>query len=373
MKRFIRYLTSRHLAIWLIVAPLALSAVYLYVLAADRYVSESALTVKQSGDQAVGMAGGLAGLASIFQVTGVNARGDLTLLQTYIASLDMLEILEEKLHLRQAFSAPRRDVLLRMSADATQEDFLDYYRARVEARFDDASGLMILRTQGFTPEQAQAINKAIIDTSEVYINRISQRLAQEQTGFAANELAKAINKYRTAKDKMFAFQERNRVLDPTAQAAANAEITNELQGRLSRLEADLRAMSSYMSENSFQVRTLRDQIEAAREQMAAEATRGTKGSISSQRLNSLAADFRELQIEVDFAEQAYKAAAISMETARLESTRKIKTLIMVASPAKPEKAAYPRRAYDLVALALGLFMLFSIARLLIATIEDHID
>jgi capsular polysaccharide transport system permease protein len=373
LKRWIRYLTARRLAVWLVLAPTLLSGAYLYFLAADRYVSESALTVKQSGEQAIGAAGDLAGLASIFQVTGVNSRSDLTLLQTYIGSVDMLQILEAKLHLRDAFSAPRRDVLLRLSTNASQEDFLEYYRARVEARFDDTNGLLILRTQGFTPEQAQAINKTIVDACEEFINRISQRLAQEQTAFAAKELGTAIARYRSAKDKMFTFQERHHVLDPTAQAEANTAITTELQARLSRLEADLRAMSSYMSENSFQIRTLREQIDAARDQIAAEATRGTKNTVTGTRLNSLAADFRELQIEVDFAEQAYKSAAVSMETARLESTRKIKTLVMVASPPKPQDPAYPRRAYDLLALALGFALLFGVARLLIATIEDHLD
>ena len=369
MKRLLKRLTGRNLSILLIVVPTLFSAAYLYLLAANRYVSESVLTVKQSGEQQVG----LAGLASIFQVTGSNARSDLTLLQTYIASMDMLQILEQRLHLREAFSSPRTDVLFRLPADASQDEFLAYYRERIEARFDDSTGLLILRTQGFTAEQAQAINKAIIDASEVFINRISQRLAQEQMSFAASELAKATDKFQAAKKKMFAFQERNKVLDPAAQAQANSAMTLELQTRLSRMEADLRAISSYMAENSFQVRTLREQIAAAREQMAIEASRGTTDTRSGPKLNSLAGDFRELEIEVNFSEEAYKSATLSMETARLESTRKIKTLVLVASPMKPDDPSYPRRLYDLFALLMGFCLVFGVARLLVATIEDHLD
>lgn len=369
MKRLIQRLTGRNLSIVLIAVPTLLSAAYLYLLAADRYVSESVITVKQSGEQQVG----LAGLASIFQVTGSNARADLTLLQTYIVSMDMLQILEQRLHLREAFSAPRADVLLRLKAGASQDDFLAYYRDRVEARFDDTTGLLILRTQGFTAEQAQALNKAIIEASESFINRISQRLAQDQMAFASSELTKATDKFQTAKKKMFAFQERNKVLDPAAQAQANSAMTLELQTRLSRMEADLRAISSYMADNSFQVRTLREQIAAAREQLAVEASRGTSDTRSGPRLNSLAGDFRELQIELNFSEEAYKSATISMETARLESTRKIKSLVMVASPMKPDDPAYPRRLYDLIAMLMGFSLLFGVARLLTATIEDHLD
>jgi capsular polysaccharide transport system permease protein len=369
LKRLIERLTGRNLLIALIAIPTFLSAAYLYLLAADRYVSEAVLTVKQSGEQQVG----LAGLASIFQVSGSNARSDLTLLQTYIASMDMLQVLEQRLHLREAFAQPRADVLFRLKADASQDEFLAYYRARVEARFDESTGLLILRTQGFTAEHAQAINKAIVEICETFINRISQHLAQEQMSFAAGELNKATDKFQAAKRKIFAFQERNKVLDPSAQAQANSAITLELQARVSRLEADMRAMSSYMAENSFQLKAMREQIAAAREQLAVEAARGTSDSKAGPRLNTMAGDFRELQIEVNFAEEAYKSAMLSMETARLESTRKIKTLVLVASPMKPDDAMYPRRAYNLVAIFMGLCLLFGIARLLVATIEDHLD
>lgn len=163
------------------------------------------------------------------------------------------------------------------------------------------------------------------------------------------------------------------MLDPGAQAQANTAMTLELQARLSRLETDLRAAQSYLAENSYQVRSMREQADALRGQMAAEATRATAESSRSPRLNTLAGDFRELEIEVNFAEQAYKSATLSMETARLESIRKIKSMVLVASPTKPEEPVYPRRAYDLLALLLGFSLVFGIVRLLIATIEDHVD
>lgn len=369
MKRLVQRMTARNLSLVLIAVPLLLSAAYLYVLAENRYVSESMVTVKQSGDSQVGMAG----LASIFQVTGSSAHGDLLLLQAHIQSMDMLQILDKNLDLRKAFAAPTRDVLLRLAADASSDEFLRYYRDRVEARYDDTSGLLVIRTQGFKPDQAQAINKGIVDASEAFINRISQRLAQEQTAFAMAELAKAADKFQVAKRKMLSFQERFRMMDPMAQAKANTALTLELQARLSRLEADLRATQAYMDDSSFQVRFLKQQAEALRGQMAAEASRGTSETASGPRLNSLAGDFRELEIEVNFAEQAYKSATLSMETARLESTRKIKSLVLVASPTLPDDPEYPRRGYDLLALFMGFLLVFGIVRLMAATIEDHLD
>ena len=53
--------------------------------------------------------------------------------------------------------------------------------------------------------------------------------------------------------------------------------------------------------------------------------------------------------------------------------RKLKTLILVASPTLPQRPEYPRRAYDLLALMLAFSLVFGIVRLLVVTVEDHID
>ena len=45
--------------------------------------------------------------------------------------------------------------------------------------------------------------------------------------------------------------------------------------------------------------------------------------------------------------------------------------MLVESPTLPELPEYPRRIYTLVALSLALGLLYGIARLVVATIEDH--
>jgi capsular polysaccharide transport system permease protein len=88
-------------------------------------------------------------------------------------------------------------------------------------------------------------------------------------------------------------------------------------------------------------------------------------------LNVLAGSFQELFAEVEFAQDSYKLALTAVETARVESTRKLKSLVLVESPAIPESPEYPRRVYTLIALLLALGLLYGIARLVVATIEDH--
>jgi capsular polysaccharide transport system permease protein len=88
-------------------------------------------------------------------------------------------------------------------------------------------------------------------------------------------------------------------------------------------------------------------------------------------LNVLAGRYQELLAELEFASDAYRGALTALETARIESTRKLKSLVLVESPALPESAAYPRRIYSLTALLMGLTLLYGIGQLIVATIEDH--
>src|SRR5690606_16490879 len=88
-------------------------------------------------------------------------------------------------------------------------------------------------------------------------------------------------------------------------------------------------------------------------------------------LNVLAADYQELLAEMEFVQDAYRGALTGLEMARIESTRKLKSLVLVESPALPESAEYPRRLYTLFALLMGLTVVYGIGRLVVATIEDH--
>src|SRR5690606_15928190 len=205
---------------------------------------------------------------------------------------------------------------------------------------------------------------------ERFINESGHRLAREQMAFAESELQKARAAVNDARNALLAFQNEHGVLDPVAQAMGNTSLTVELQATLARQEAELRALLGYLDENAHQVQALRAQIAGTRAQLEAEARRAMTAAGGTS-LNVLAGEYQELQTTLEFALDAYRLALSGVETARAESTRKLKSLVLVQSPVVPEAAEYPRRAYTLVALLMGLGLLYGIARLVVATIEDH--
>ena len=127
----------------------------------------------------------------------------------------------------------------------------------------------------------------------------------------------------------------------------------------------LRADSPQVRQQHARVNSLRTQL-AAEKRLLVSAPDGS-------RANVVASDYQQLLLDTGIAEESYKGAVAALEHARIEASKKIRTLVTVVSPNTPEIALYPERLYNLATILLALFMLYGITRFLIASIEDHRD
>ena len=370
MKPFIQWLSLRNLRIGTIAVPWLLTAVYLGAFASDRYVSESIVAVRAEG-AGISVPPGVDALSAMFGNSAASNE-DQFMLQAHILSNDMLRQIDAKLDLRQAYSSPKLDFIFRLAADATQDQFLDYYRSRVVVNVDGPAGLLRIHTQAFTPEIAQAVNQEVVAISERFINEISHHLAREQMSFAESELKKARGRLDAVRGRLQTFQEEYGILDPMAQATASTGLTVELRAMQARHEAELKGMLAYLNDDAPQIAALQAQIGGIREQLQTERRRGVTNT-DGVSLNVLAGRYQELLAELGFVSDAYRGSLMALETARIESTRKLKSLVLVETPALPETAEYPRRLYTLFALLMGLILIYGIGRLILATIEDHME
>lgn len=377
MKHLIN-LSPRWLKLVLIGVPTLLYALYLGLVAADRYVSESIVAVRQAGGEGASLPGAAMLLA------GVNppSREDTLYLKEFIHSQGLLLALQQQLDLRSHYAAPTFDWPYRLAANASREDFVDYFRARVEVLFDDRSSLLKVRAQGFDAATAQRLNRAILEESERFVNESSHRIARERLRFAEGELQLAAERLQKARNDLLAFQNKHRLLDPQANAMATGALTSELEATKSRLEAELGSLRAFLFDDSYQVSALKSRIDALQRQIDEERRRATaSGNNSSNgtndksgaRLNALAIDFQGLQLQAEFAKDAYKLALGAVENARIDATRKLKSLIVVEPPSLPETAEYPRIAYNLATLLAICVLLYAITQLVLATIREHQD
>ena len=224
--------------------------------------------------------------------------------------------------------------------------------------------------EGFTPQDAQIIANAILKESEKFVNEVSHKAAREQMAFAEKELLKAKERLQNAKNNLLAFQARYGVFDPLKQAEAKASLTNTIESQIATKETELATMQSYLNENAPQIIMLKAEIEALKEQLNKETSK-IVSSKNTKRLNDLAAKFQDLTIEAQFAQDAYTVALTSIETTRIESSRKIKQLVIIQGANEPQSPTYPRKLYNIITIFVILSVLYGIIKLITMIIEEH--
>ena len=94
---------------------------------------------------------------------------------------------------------------------------------------------------------------------------------------------------------------------------------------------------------------------------------------SSSQLNVIASKYRALEVDAGIAEASYKSTVNSLESARIEATKKMRSLSVIVSANEPDEALYPRRGYSLATTLIILLLIYGIARFAIATVRDHQD
>jgi len=350
-------LKTRRLAILLVGIPMLIAIIYYSVFALDRYVSVAQVAVRQTGGADPP---NIPGLAVMMGGLNPTSREETLYLRELILSNDMLKVLQQELQWSDHYAQLRSDPLFWLNPDAAQEDILEYYRRVVKPHFDEQTGLLTVEVQAFTPAFSEATLRAILGESERFVNELSHRMAREEMAFAQQELAKARAEYTL-------------LLDAEAAARARAGVISELETQLTKERTTLKGLEAVLAGNTPQVRQQRNRIRALEQQLNVENQRLVTQQQGGDTLNVVASRYRNLTIDAAIAEEAYKYAVSAVETARIEASKKLRSLVTVVNPNTPVIALYPERIYNLITLLIGLLLFYGIARFVIATIEDHRD
>ena len=351
---------------------MALAIVYFAFFALDRYSSKTDIVVRQPGSSAGAGVGAVAGLAMLVGGPNPTSREETLFLKAYVTSADMLDVLEKELDWSAHYKGQVSDPLFWLAQDSPREDVLEFYQRVVTATLDETNGLLKVAVQAYEPAFAKKTLDLIVATSQAFVNELSRQMAREQLRFARGELALARQTYEQKRAVLVAFQRKSNVLDIESTAIARATLINEIEAQLVNSRAELSALLATLGSGSPQVRQRQNMIASLEKELAVEQTRLTSTQADGA-INVLASEYRELVIDAGIAEEAYKLSVAAVENARIESTKQLRALLVIVKPNLPDEASYPDRLYNLIALFLGLLMLYGIFRFLVATIEDHRD
>jgi capsular polysaccharide transport system permease protein len=366
MSEWLSKLRQHRLPLLLIGVPLLVCGLYLGLISKDRFVSESRVIVKEEGHSAnLGLdIGALLGGGD-----DGSARDDASMLKEYIESPDMLKKLDAHLNFKEAFAHSGLDIINRLWPNATREEVLRYYQRRITVDVEDKTGILIIRTEGFTPEYSQAFNHTVLSESESFLNEMSHKISRNEMQFSRGQMDRSYDEVRSAREAVIAFENKTGILDPTASAQAGGRMVVEMGAKQAELEAELRNMLTYLNEDAPEVTAKKNALASLVTQITIE-----KNKLSAPgdgKMNRTAAQYAELKARLEFAMDLYKVSLASFEKSRLDSSHKTKSLGVVVSPNLPEEAENPRKFHILASLATGLLLLFGVLKLAKTIIEDH--
>lgn len=339
---------------------------YYGFICSDRYVSEASVIVQHENQTSSVLSSGL------FSALGGSAPSVLEaeLVKAFIESASMLDYLDENLQLRAHYSQPQIDWISRMSSDASSERFLKHYLNLISVDIDATSYVIIIEVQAFDPEYAQRLNRAVVARAEQFVNDISQQLAREQVAFIQRELETTSLRLRDETNRLVQYQIDNKLLSVDSETASVSAIIGALQGQLATERTNLKALLGYLNPSAAEVIAANHRIAALSQQLEQERAKQV-GASNERGLNTKLLDFRELELNLEIATQMYQTALQTLESARLDAARKVKYLVSISAPTRPQSSGEPRRLYVLITAFVLINALYLIGKLLIATIKDH--
>jgi capsular polysaccharide transport system permease protein len=357
---------KRH-RLWQAAAALAiLFTLYWGLFAASRYMSELHVVV----ESLQGTAATPTDLTAL--LTGSSSQQkDILMLRDYLLSADLLRALDAKLKLREHYSGSY-DIFSRLwSKNASAEWFLRHYRKRVEADYDEYSGLLVIRVQAYSPAMAHAIASALVQEGERFMNELAHKLAREQVAFAEREVAAVSQRLLGARQSVLAYQNEHGLVSPIATVENRSAVAARFEGELSGLHARRRALESYLAPSAPDLVQINMQVRALEQQLAADRAR--LASSNGKPLNLVAEEYDRLLMEAGFQQDVYKTALAALERARIDASRTLKKVSVVQEPTMPEFSLEPARLYNVATYLIATLMLTGILHLLIVIIREHRD
>lgn len=359
-------------AVICVVLPTLVAAIYLGLIASERFAVEVKFAVR--GQETAAMdALGVFGLSG-----GGNMSGDAYILVDYARSRSMFEEISKTIDLRQLYSASSIDWFSRLDTSLPIERVIDYWTKMTTVSYEPATGIIRVEVTAFDRDAVVKIAQALTSAAEALINRLSTESRHDALKAATIEVDRAEQRQRMLRTAMRKFREKEQISDPVRRAGAHQELVEKSRAELQLVETELQASRAFMKENAPSVvvltnrkAALQKQLETLQNQIGSDAT-GRGGTAEGGRtVASMLSSFEELEAERIFAEKAYLTALASLERARFEADRKQRFLAIFEKANIPDEARYPTRLKSIAMTAFAAGLLWGLGVLIVLGIREH--
>jgi len=354
----------------MVVLPTALAALYLAWIAADRYASRVAFSIRSNQTVAP-----LEILGAVTQLGNSSVLTDGQVLYDFIQSQQIVETVGAKLPLIAYYNRAPQDWVFSLGQDRSVEDLVEYWNDMVGVSLDPVTGILTVEARAFRPQEARAVAAEILAASSELVNQLSDTARADAVRYAAVELAEAEDRLRGIRARLRAFRDIEQEVDPSQNARVAIGLVAGLEEELSQARVQLELLRGALDESAPRIVLLRRQVESLEARIAAERTRlGTGaelGGAAARPLSQVVGEFEELVVDREFAEQAYTVSLATYQQAQAEARRRHRYLAAHIEPTLSEEPEYPDRPLLVAAVFLLSLAVWSILLLAAYNVRDR--
>jgi capsular polysaccharide transport system permease protein len=365
----------RHLGVMISLAlvvliPVLATSWYLYRVAHPQYASTLGFSVRsEESSSALQLLGGLSALSG-------SSSSDTDILYEFIQSQTLVEQILEDIDLRALYSKPAYDPVFAFDPSGSIEDLVDYWQRMVRISYDSNTGLMELRVLAFDPRDARDIARKITEKSSAMINELSAVAREDTTRYARDELERAVDRLKSARQALTLFRSESRIVDPRADLQGQMGLLNSLEAQLAEAQIELNLLQETSrpgdprsEQAQRRIVVIQQLIETERRKFGirGEGDTGTGGTDYT----TLVGEFERLSVELEYSQGAYLAAQAALDAALAEAQRQSRYLAIYVQPSLAEDSRYPERGLLVLLVAVFLLLGWAILVLIYYSLRDR--
>ncbi len=351
----------------MVLLPAALTALYLWTMAADEYASTVGFSVRrEENGSAMELIGGISGLSN-------SSSSDTDILYEFLKSQKLVADMEAELGLRKMWSKPTTDPIFAFDSNGSIEDLVDYWSKMVRISYDSSSRLIEVRVLAFTADDATAIAQALFEESSNMINDLSAIAREDSIRYAKEELDTAIARLKTARLALTTFRLKHQMVDPKTDIQSKAGLLGALQTQLTEAQIEQDLLADKATDSDPRMQQTKRRIEVIEARIAAERSKvgESEGGGLDGTYAAMVGEYERLSVDSEFAERSYVAALASYDGSLAEAKRKSRYLAAHILPTRAELPRYPRREMILIVISLFLFLTWAITVLVTYSLKDR--
>lgn len=335
-----------------------------YIVIDDRFESTASLYITE--DNSVKSSGfnlALLGLSSS------GSTRDILVLKAFIESQTLMEKLDNDLNLLRHWSSNKYDIFSRLEQNYEREYALEYYNKRIKVDVDTEAQLLNISVQTFEREFSKKLLDRILFYSQEFVDNLNKNVSNSQLVFLDEVVKNSEEDLMEEKKNLQRFQDRNGIFSTEIATQSIAHTIANLEQKLAADQAEFNSRKGELSEKAPQLLQLNARIGALKEQIARENGRLAGGT--GKTLSELDSELREIKMRVEYKTLRYKAHLEALETAQLETARRMRFLTIVSAPTLPDASLYPDRPYSILTGSILSLMLYFFVSISVAVIREH--